>query len=438
MSPKPTDRSESPLEEILESIPQKEPPEGLRDRCLATIRELASKHRAYSRRSLWRPVLQAAAIGGVISCLAAVLLVPTYVHRATQRSQALSRVKQLRVAQHVYAPAEPALSSPSAEIAAPYDKFGPSAPAQPAPAAGPAAPTAREEDRVHVLAREPSPRGDQTEVATLPASALPEALDAPATESPPGMPLPPAEARYGTTFRAGQPMHERLWDEAGAALVRPWRDESAERQKKVHQQLEVGVPDVEEAFDRAVDIVERAEGWTENEELRLGEDEEHYAYFTARVPIGKLREVVSQLRALGEVIIYRTESDDVTGEYHGRGAEIRTLGAEEEKLVKQYLEETDRHKKRALYQQIMSLRERNRQKKEAHQALSHQTHFAYLDVTLREKTTPLAFLGEAFSSVGHTLAWVAATAIIWLPLLVLVVVLWQMSRLGQVARPEEE
>lgn len=435
MSPKLTDRSESPLEEILESIPQKEPPEGLRDRCLATIRELAGKHRTGSRRSLWRPVLQAAAIGGVISCLAAVLLVPMYGQQSVHPSRALSSPKQLRAAPHVYAPAEPA-PSPAAEIAVATDKFGPSAPAQPAPAAGPAAPTAREEDRVHILAREPSPRGDQTEVATLPASALPEALAAPVTESPPGM--PPAEARYGTTFRAGQPMPERLWDEGGAALVRPWRDEAAERQKKVHQELEVGVPDVEEAFDRAVDIVERAEGWTENEELRLGEDEEHYAYFTARVPIGKLREVVSQLRALGEVIIYRTESDDVTGEYHGRGAEIRALGAEEEKLVKQYLEETNRHKKRDLYQQIMSLRERNRQKKEALQALSHQTHFAYLDVTLREKTTPLAFLGDAFSSVGHTLAWVAATAIIWLPLLVLVVVLWQMSRLGQVARPEEE
>lgn len=390
MSRKKMEPLDSPLEEILEQVDEPQPPAGLRDRCLSRIRELAALNHGYKTHSFWRPVLAAAGVGATLTVLA-LLFSPIPLR--------LGAKTPVQPARKVAMAPPPAMSGPAAR-----------------------------EETSAVIRPEPEvrrPRIVRGDASTVGAPAMSTSL--------PGDTWGEREVLSKGRNVAFTDGRAKFTD---AALVRPWRDESKERQKVVHQELEVAVSDVEEGFDRATGIVERAGGWTENEELSLGEDQEHFAYFTARVPIDKLRHVVRQLRDLGEVVSYRTERDDATTEYHSRGADIRAIGAEEEELVKAYLEESNRRKKQALYQQIMSLRERNRQQKQVLRDLSHETHFAYLDVTLTEQTTPLQFLSGALVSVGKALAWIAATAVIWLPLLVLGIMLWRRNRIVAVAETE--
>jgi hypothetical protein len=132
---------------------------------------------------------------------------------------------------------------------------------------------------------------------------------------------------------------------------------------------------------------------------------------------------------LGEVTILKTDAQDMTREYRGQGAEIRGRGADEDDLVRQYEAAKDKATKRQLYAQIQSLRANNAATKGNLQDLSEKTHLAYLELTLTEKDTPLKLLSDAAEGAGAALGWVAVTAVIWLPLLVLAFAL--LRRKGQ-------
>lgn len=227
--------------------------------------------------------------------------------------------------------------------------------------------------------------------------------DALSVPLPPDYPLPPVEAGPKT----------------------PWYDSSSERQRIVHTILSLLVHDVQSAYERSRSIIEEAQGFIEQEDLRLERGGPREAHLSARVPTDRIKGVVAQLRELGEVKLEKTESQDVTRDYRAQGASIRELGATEDDLVRRYLATTDPETKRRLYQEIQGLRARNRAAKDAHLRLSEETHLSYLELTLTEKTTPLKFLGSAADHVGVALGWIAVTAFFWLPLLVLAVIWWR-------------
>ncbi len=415
------DSSDLPLEEVLENVEEAEAPEGLRERCLACIRELAAREEAAPVRSIWRPVLKAAAAGAVIS-LVAMLTLPMFV----QLPKVPVGLPVPTSAKQPAAPAGPPLPATEAPSvpAQPPDgaRLVPEAGKQvviatPGPGTPPLAQTERSVERLGTRS------GTEYKHAVAGGHLVPvdqlsgEAGDATVVE--------------GDSVYRG--VGRRAYDDSfGMAVEMPWYDGSGERQKIVHQELEVAVRDVEKAFDRAESIIEKADGHIEDVDMRLEKGEEAYAHFTARVPVDKLDEVMSQLRDLGEVVLLRGESEDASKEYWGRGEEIREMGATEDELVRKYMAEKNRRKKQQLYQQIMALRARNKPAKEQHQELSEETHYAYVDVTLTEQATPLRFLGEAFGSVGRSLVWIgvwlAATAVIWLPLLTVVGVIWRRRR----------
>jgi len=214
------------------------------------------------------------------------------------------------------------------------------------------------------------------------------------------------------------------------ATTRPWRDQSGERQKITRKEMKLEAEDVEDAHERAVSIITKADGYVDTEELRINERGEGEAVISARVPVDALDGVVAQLRELGKVVTLQGESEDRTKEYNARGQSIRDLAEREMALVAQYEQEKDRYRKQQLYAQIQSVRAQIRGQKPGLLDLSDQTHFAFLNVTIVQATGPRQFLHRISGSVPTAAAWLAISAIFWVPLLVVVIALWRRVAAG--------
>jgi hypothetical protein len=206
---------------------------------------------------------------------------------------------------------------------------------------------------------------------------------------------------------------------------RPWRDDSGERQKITRKDMKVAVDDIEDAHERAASIITRAKGYVDTEEMRVNERGEGESVINARVPIEGLDGVVSQLRELGKVLELRGESEDRTNEYTSRGASIRALAEEEMRLVAKYEKEESRSRKQQLLWQIRSIREQIKGQKGPLKELSNQTHFAFLSLVLTQAEGPRQFLHRLSQSVPTAGAWLAISAIFWVPVLLVVVAVWR-------------
>lgn len=410
MRPEITEPCASPLEEVLCALPQEEPPRDLEARCLGAVRDLDSRARFARQRNAWKPLALAAAAGLAISLLGVSSLQSLL--PARHEVEMASTLKSLPA---LDTPASPTPGGPPGEVA--QDTTARTADAFTATPAAPAA----EEKRVHGIA--PS-AGSATPAAP--------ATKPKAWKSPPAAGLGYAKEAAGASLNRLEPDAPASQSPAPVIIApspypplpaggpeRPWYDPSDERQKIARTILSLLVTDVQEAYDEAQSLIEKAKGYVEQVDLRLEKDSKREARISARVPVDRLDGVIAQLRDLGEVTLLKTEAQDATREYRGQGAQIREMGATEDELVRRYEAAKDRDAKRRLYAQIMDLRARNRAAKGGLQQLSDKTHLAFLELTLTEKNTPLKFLGSVGGHMTVALGWVAATAIIWLPLLVL-------------------
>ncbi len=407
MRPEATEPFDSPLEEVLARMPEEESPADLEERCLIAIRDLDSRTRqamrstAAQRRTNWKPLVLAAAAGLVISFVGLTTLLPN-----------LMPAKRAMMAPSTGAAYERA-SGPRDGPAAGGEFAGQALPASPPAQGSTAAPTAGTVVRSGGKpAAAPPGAGEERTAGSQSADHHTKALGARLTPVPP----PPPTLRYPPPAEAGP--------------ERPWYDTSSDRQKIVHTLLSLLVRDVQEAYDRSKSIIEEAKGFIEQDDLRLEKGGRREAHLGARVPTDKLKGVVAQLRDLGEVKLLKTETEDATREYRAQGAEIRDLGATEDELVRKYEAEKDPRTKRMLHEQIQDLRARNQASKGSLSQLSEQTHLSFLELTLTEKTTPLKFLSSARGHLGAALGWLAVTAFLWLPLLVVVLVLWRRGGRG--------
>ncbi|MBM3477098.1 MAG: DUF4349 domain-containing protein, partial [Armatimonadetes bacterium] len=206
---------------------------------------------------------------------------------------------------------------------------------------------------------------------------------------------------------------------------RPWRDDSGERQKITRKEMKVAVEDIEDTHERAASIITRAKGYVDTEEMRVNERGEGESVINARVPIEGLDGVVSQLRELGKVLELRGESEDRTNEYASRGQSIRELAEEEMRLIAKYEQEESRSRRQQLYYQIQAIRNQIKNQKAPLKELSNQTHFAFLSLTLVQAEGPRQFLHRLSRSVPTAGAWLAISAIFWVPVLLVVVAVWR-------------
>lgn len=375
------DDFDSPLDPLLENLPTEAPPADLRQRCLDAVAG-AERRRVRARWSGWRTVgTLAAAVAGLLIVVA--VMSPMFFF--------------------------PAKRSEPIESAMPPAVVG-SAPSARAAEGGPPA-----------MGGEGGPMGSTAHWAAKTA-----------TKGKGGAGYSDSDARLGVP--GGMAASAKAPEPGGAyteeaAPAHPWRDNSGERQKEISKTLSVEVEKVEEAHDRATSIITKANGYVLSERLQAGEGGSSEAHLTARVPVDRLDGVVAQLRELGKVLELHGEAQDRTRDYNSRGAGIREMGAGEDELVAKYEKETNPTRKQALYEQILQLRQDNQQHKGALQDLSERTHYALLELTLTERTGPKEYLQRTLARTATLAGWVLATAVIWLPLLVIALVLWR--RLGR-------
>lgn len=207
--------------------------------------------------------------------------------------------------------------------------------------------------------------------------------------------------------------------------ARPWRDTSGERQQMISRQMWIETEKVEDAFDRARALIQKAGGFIADESLSVQESGRSEGHLTARVPVEQIDGVVAQLRELGHVVQLKGQTEDRTEEYYNRGAGIRNLGSSEDELVAKYQKETNPARRQELYQQILDLRQNNQAQKGRLENLSKDTHLAVLDLTITETAGPGAFLQHVLENSGRALGWILATAIFWVPVVLL---LWWLRK----------
>lgn len=208
----------------------------------------------------------------------------------------------------------------------------------------------------------------------------------------------------------------------------PWRDTSEDRQMVTTSRMEVEVRDVEEAYDKAITVLERAHAVFLSQDMEILERGRASAHIRARVPLDQVDGVIAQIRDLGKVVRLASESVDRTRDYYGQGDEIRQGGATEDALVAEYEAERDPQRKEQLYQQIQALRQQVQGEKTRLEDLSEQTHSVLLEVTLTGRQGPIEFVAWALPDAGQAFLWVLGTAVFWGPLAIAAWIGWRRAR----------
>ena len=378
MNQYPAEEHDGPLDELLSGVPDEAAPPDLEARCLKAVRS-AREEASRAPRSTWFRAVQ-----GLAAAAAVFLLVVSVASLHGLPFGLAKRAAPAGMSARTAATEGPG----SAEIRDPNKtSVGAAAPAAPALSKG------------------------ITDWST-------DAGDEVAQRSPGGAAGPP-DARYKSYSGSASTLSNYPADNA-VTTMRPWRDQSGDKQKIISRTMEVEVPEVEEAYRQATSLIEKADGTVVSEELRVDEGGRNRAHLFARIPVDRFDGVVAQIKDLGKIVTLVGESEDRTKEYNAKGSDIRDVGASEVELVDRYEKETNSDRKRQLYTQIQALRAENKDRKSGLKQLSEQTHYATLDLTLLEGKGPSQFLAQVLENSKTAGSWVAATAVVWVPLLVIV------------------
>jgi len=393
-----TENFESPLDEVLHDLPQENPPRDLRQRCVNALDQIDAEQ-GRSPAPQWflslRNVIATAAV--LVLAVGLFTLLPLFI-RLKQATPMASRLSSEKLVETAPGRALAPPSQPAPKVAA-----GPGmAPGMAGPRPAPPVPEAPAE-------REGPLDADVVKLQTP----GPVVLDKTARR--PAMLPESVIVTHPSTHQAPE-------------VEEPWRDLSGERQVVVDKELELEVKDVEKSYDETRLIVEKHSGFVASDEISIDAHALDTAVLTIRLPKDGFEPAIAELRKLGTVIKLVGESQDVTEEYFSQGAEIRSRADREQMLVEKYEKETNPRKKRQLEAEIEQLRREMRREKEILTKLAEETHWPTLQLTLKERGGPAGFLSEMLERSGRALAWVGATAIIWVPLVVLLTLFWGRRR----------
>jgi hypothetical protein len=388
------DRTESfasPLDEVLDNIPQEDPPEDLEQRCLDALGSASAQTLAHP--NWWLPVRN------VIAVAAALVLVVG--------SVTFIGGPGLRAREHAR------LASDSAVMEAPPPPDAPGMPGE-----------IMAEEPMPRPAMPPAPAGDAyvayDESAQAERTARAGRMVLGAQQRTPSPPRgDAADVVAGGAFRETQAVPQ------APEVEDPWRDLSGERQVITTKELDLEVTEVESACDEARVIVQKHGGFIASDRVQIAEDEPDQAHLTIRLPAANFESALTDLRELGEVTRLMGESVDVTEQYYEEGAGIRESADREQWLIERLENAKTEAQKRQLRQQLNQLRAEMKQEKEILTQLAEQTHWPVLELALLEASGPGEFLSRTFAGSLKALAWVGATAIIWVPLVVLLTLFWR-------------
>lgn len=409
MNKGPVDDRYKEFEDVLEQMPQEQPPDDLRQRCVNALDGVERVAKPVPvRRGRWDLAWH------VMAAAAAVVLIISAT--STLMMSGKERTQGAGIQLGAEAAPGPAYEEEQPDRRNPFD----SATTAP-PAADERAGRATATFSIDGIAAPETPPAEHAQIDSVTGlgdDASPKQARGGIVAGVPLATEPAPDRALGTNYTKATPPYAP--PPAQSAPAKPWRDESGDRQKITRKEMELAVEDVQKAYDDAASIIERADGYVDSDTLVVEEDEKDHAHISARVPVWELADVIDRLRELGEVVRLVGETDDVTREYYTQGSDIRDLGAKEVELVGRYEKEKNKARKRALYEQIMAIRAQNSGRKDNLNALSDQTHYAFLELELVEKLTPRGFLGDMTEKMAYVGSWAGATAIFWIPLLVLI------------------
>ena len=199
----------------------------------------------------------------------------------------------------------------------------------------------------------------------------------------------------------------------------------------------IKVKDVEEGYERAVKMAERAGGFVQSSYLEKGtEERERKAELVLRVPAANLDKVMAEAGELGEVLTTSREGEDVTEKWVDLESRIKNLKREEEALL-----EILGRRAKSLREVLDVERELARVRGEVERSegrlrmLSEQVSLSTLHLTLVEREVAVeampAGLWAMKGTVSHAarsamkaaraivglLIWVGILGIVWVPLL---------------------
>ncbi len=411
-----TENFKSPLDEVLEGLPEEQPPADLKDRCIAALDVPTARVVRPAWMQVMRNVAAAAAVLILVAGVYNVGIAPVQEKaRAARTKICQSTLRPLDVEQPVAEEADQArpevVTGLVAESMPPLinrhttDYSVTDAAPQAPPYLRDGVVSVYQTGNADATATRYSAYGDA--VAQAPEES--EDVDAPRSE----------------VYTASPPDDGRVMRSVTTGETDAWRDLSGERQVSYHKEMELEVAEVEQAHQRVREIVSKRGGYIASDQVRIQEDSPDSARLTIRLPIDAYEDAIEDLRELGDVVRLVGESVDRTHEYYTRGAEVREMADREADLLRKYEDETNAQKKRRLKQQLDALRAQLHAQKDLLERLSEETHWPVLELTLTEAVGPSAWMSRSLENSVNALAWVGATAVIWLPAVVIVTLFWR-------------
>ncbi len=401
------DRTESfasPLDEVLDNIPQEDAPDGLEQRCLDALGSPTAEIKP-SHPNWWLPVRN------VIAVAAGLVLVVGAISMVGPRMIPMEEAPTDQVESVQMAP--PPLSAPRTDSVAPAESMAESA-AEPGNASGGRFAAGVEMDEAEgrawqMAADEAAPEAPTRQISSY-GGELTHAEIAPRGDAADVIAQP-------QSVPAAAPQAPEVED--------PWRDFSGDRQVVTTKELDMEVRDVEGAYDSARSIVEKHGGFIASDRVQIAEDQPDVAHLTIRVPVANFESTITDLRQLGEVMRLVGQSVDVTEQYYGQGADVREKADREQWLIDRMDNARTERERQQLKHQIEQLRREMEQEKAILGTLAEQTHWPVLELTLTEASGPSDFFSRSLGGSLSMLAWVGATAVIWVPLVVLLTLFWR-------------
>ncbi|MGE5531532.1 MAG: DUF4349 domain-containing protein [Bacteroidota bacterium] len=359
MNQGPDEQMNTPLEEALLNLPQEEPPADLQGACMAALHEASMESRPHRSWEPWRQLVAAAAVLVMIVGTGNLLLPG----KVREKVRYVPPTEFNNFAGRVEAP------------------MAPSAPAGPAPV--------------------------PTVVAERPSSASPQPVGR--------MSLPKLDPLLDSNMDRTRSRLRSLSPQA----ARPWDEQSDTRRKITERTVELETPQVEETYKQAVVVIEKAGGYVLQENLMVRRRGHSQAQLQARIPVAQFDGVISQVRELGRLVLMTGQTQDATEQYQSGAADVRGLGAREEKLADRYSGEKDERKRAQLGLELKGVRQQLETAKQSLKSLSKDTDYARLALTINESRGLRAIVR---SSAEAALPLVFSLSLIAVPLLVLALI----------------
>ena len=201
----------------------------------------------------------------------------------------------------------------------------------------------------------------------------------------------------------GAPANVAKGESAGAAPMPPSDEfsttlpDNAERMIVRTAQLELSVKDPTAAADSISDLAAKLGGFVASANLHTETYDEGtttYGSITIRTPAKNYDDAIQQLRSIGTVLSYSSQTQDVSKEYVDLSARLRNLQAAEKRLQEIMAQAKTTKDVLAVYHELNQVQGEIEQIKGRTEYLKHSVALATITVQLEQQSTAQVSVGK--------------------------------------------